>query len=67
MFDGGEFKKASYFSQQAILHYPQLRYSAKYLRLQVALILVRLFGSNSYKQLRNLRHKLDGNTLQYHQ
>lgn len=67
MFDGGESEKASFFSQQAILHYPQMRYSAKYLRLQVALILVRLFGSNSYTQLRNLRHKLNGGILQYHQ
>lgn len=67
MFDGGDPEKASYFSQQAILHYPQMKYFAKYLRLQFALILVRLFGSNSYTQLRNLRHKLRGGVFQYHQ
>lgn len=67
MSDGGDPEKANFFSRQAILHYPQLRYSTKYLRLQVALILVRLFGSNSYTQLRNLRRKLNGDILQYHQ
>lgn len=67
MFDGGDPEKARYFSQQAILHYPQMKYFAKYLRLQFALILVRLFGSNSYTQLRNLRHKLRGGVFQYHQ
>lgn len=67
MLDGGDPKKAHYFSQQAILHYPQMRYFAKYLRLQLALSVIRLLGSNRYKQLKNLKHKLRGGTLQYHQ
>lgn len=67
IFDGGDPEKASYFSQQAILHYPQMKYFAKFLRLQFALILVRLFGSNSYTQLKNLRQKLRGGVFQYHQ
>lgn len=67
MFDGGDPEKASYFSQQAILHYPQMKYSAKFLRLQFVLILVRLFGSDSYTQLKNLTHKLRGGVFQYHQ
>jgi glycosyltransferase involved in cell wall biosynthesis len=67
MFDGGDPQKADYFSQQAILHYPQMRYFAKYLRLQLALSVIRLLGSNRYQQLKNLKHKLRGGTLQYHQ
>lgn len=67
MFDGGDPEKASYFSHQAILHYPQMRYFPKYLRLQFVLILVRLFGTNNYTQLRNWRHKLRGGVFQYHQ
>ncbi|MDZ8224906.1 MULTISPECIES: glycosyltransferase family A protein [unclassified Nostoc] len=67
MFDGGDPEKASYFSQQAILYYPQMKYSAKFLRLQFVLILVRLFGSDSYTQLKNLTHKLRGGVFQYHQ
>ena len=67
MFDGADPKKASYFSHQAILHYPRMQYSARYLRLQFVLILVRLFGANSYIQLRNMRHKLRGGVFQYHQ
>jgi len=67
IFDGSDPEKARYFSQQAVLHYSQMRYSAKYLRLQLALILVQLFGSNSYTQFRDLRQKLRKNVLQYHQ
>jgi glycosyltransferase involved in cell wall biosynthesis len=67
IFDGGDSEKASYFSQQAILHYPQMKYSAKLLRLQFVLILIRLFGSNSYIQLKILTHKLRGGVFQYHQ
>jgi hypothetical protein len=67
MFDGGDPGKASHFAQQAILHYPQMRYSAKYLRLQLALKVIHLFGSNRYAQLRNLRHKLRGSAFQFHQ
>lgn len=67
IFDGGDPEKASYFAQQAILHYPQMKYSAKFLRLQFVLLLVRLFGADSYTQLRNLRHKLRGGVFQYHQ
>lgn len=67
VFDGGDPEKAAYFAQQASLHYLQMRYSTKYLRLQLVLKIVRLFGSNRYRQLRNLRHKLRGGIFQYHQ
>lgn len=66
MFDGGSREKASYFAQHAVLHYPQLRYSGKYLRLKLALVIVHLLGSRSYTQIRNFGYKLRGNTLQYH-
>jgi glycosyltransferase involved in cell wall biosynthesis len=67
IFDGGDSTKARIFAQQAILHYPQMRFSAKYLRLQLALMLLRLFGTDRYTQLKTLRHKLRGGVYQYHQ
>jgi glycosyltransferase involved in cell wall biosynthesis len=67
MFDGGDPEQAAHFAQQAILHYPQMRYSAKYLRLQLALKIIGLFGPERYLQLRDLRHKLRGGVFQYHQ
>lgn len=67
VFDGGDSTKARTFAQQAILHYPQMFFSAKYLRLQLALMLLGLFGADRYTQLKNLRHKLRGGVYQYHQ
>ena len=67
MFDGGAIDRASHYARQAVLHYPQMRYSAKFLRLQVVLTIIRLFGSDSYTQLKKLSYKLRGGMFQYHQ
>lgn len=67
MFDGGAIERVNHYAQQAVLHYPQMRYSAKFLRLQVVLILIRLFGINSYVWLKKLNYKLQDGMLQYHQ
>jgi glycosyltransferase involved in cell wall biosynthesis len=67
MSDGGAVDRANYYARQAILHYPQLRYSAKFLRLKVVLILIRWFGADSYLRLKKLSYQLRGGTFQYHQ
>ena len=67
MFDGGAVDRANYYAQQAVLHYPQMRYSAKFLRLQIVLTLIRWFGADSYTQLKKLSYKLRGGMFQYHQ
>lgn len=67
MFDSGASDRASYYAQQAVLHYPQMRCSAKFLRLQVVLTLIRWFGADSYTQLKKLSYKLRGGMFRYHQ
>jgi len=66
MFDGGNPEQANYFSRQAVLHYPPMRFLPKYIRLQLTLTLIRLFGANSYTYLKNLRYKLRKGGVQYH-
>jgi glycosyltransferase involved in cell wall biosynthesis len=51
-----EYEQVMYFRQQAVLHYPQIRYSREYMRLSIAMLLMRLFGFNSYNRLRNYIH-----------
>ncbi|AFY92664.1 glycosyltransferase family 2 protein [Chamaesiphon minutus] len=67
MSDGGAVDRANYYARQAVLHYPQLSYSAKFLRLKVVLILIRWFGADSYLRLKKLSYQLRGGTFQYHQ
>ncbi|WP_026734372.1 glycosyltransferase family 2 protein [Fischerella sp. PCC 9605] len=52
--DEGDYKKAIHFRQQALLHYPQIRYTEKYLRLSLAIAMIRWFGSNGYDGARSL-------------
>ncbi len=52
--DDGDWEKAIYFRQQALLHYPQVRYSEKYLRLSIAIAMIRWFGANGYDGVRSL-------------
>jgi glycosyltransferase involved in cell wall biosynthesis len=63
----GAIDRANYYARQAVLHYPQLYYSAKFLRLKVVLILIRWFGADSYLRLKKLSYQLRGGTFQYHQ
>ena len=50
----GEYELALHFRQQAVKSYPQLRYSKEYIRLTLAIMLVRLFGMQGYSRVRNL-------------
>jgi glycosyltransferase involved in cell wall biosynthesis len=56
--DDGDFEKAAHFRQQAFLHHPQIRYSEKYIRLSLAIAMIRWFGPNGYDGLRSLTHVL---------
>lgn len=67
MSDGGTVDRVNYYARQSVLHYPQLRYSAKFLRLQIVLILIRLLGSDTYIRLKKLSYKLRPGLLRYHQ
>lgn len=49
----GDCKTAKAWQQQARRHYPKIQFSEKYLRLQVAVFLTQLFGSNGYDGFRN--------------
>jgi cellulose synthase/poly-beta-1,6-N-acetylglucosamine synthase-like glycosyltransferase len=47
-----EGNRAIHFRQQAIAHYPQLKYSWDYLRLSIALWLMQNFGTQTYEKLK---------------
>jgi glycosyltransferase involved in cell wall biosynthesis len=49
----GDCQTAEVWQQQARLHYPQIQYSQKYIRLQIAVLLTQLFGLHGYDGLRN--------------
>jgi glycosyltransferase involved in cell wall biosynthesis len=67
IFEDGANERANHYAQQAGLHYPQIRYSAKFLRLQVVLTFIRIFGADRYKQLKKLSYQLQGELPRYHQ
>ncbi len=48
------YNDAMYFSRQAVLHYPQLRYTLMYVRLSVAIAIIRWLGSQTYQEVRSL-------------
>ncbi|MFQ4140941.1 glycosyltransferase family 2 protein [Chlorogloeopsis sp. ULAP02] len=56
--DEGDYKKAIHFRQQAFLHYPQVFFSEKYLRLSLAIAMIRWFGADGYDGVRSLTHIL---------
>ncbi|MGG6293240.1 glycosyltransferase family 2 protein [Leptolyngbya sp. AN02str] len=51
-------KEATYHYQQALLHYPAIRYTPIYIRLRTALFLTQWFGPNTYGSLRELTRSL---------
>ncbi|WP_392482955.1 glycosyltransferase family 2 protein [Nostoc sp. C110] len=53
-----DYKQALNFRQQALIHYPQLRYSWEYIRLSLAIVALQLFGVNTYTQVLKLIYKL---------
>jgi glycosyltransferase involved in cell wall biosynthesis len=56
--EDGDYKKADEFRKQAILHYPQVKFSEKCLRLSLAIAMIYLFGSQGYDGVRNLSRYL---------
>lgn len=51
--DEGDYITAKAWQKQAYLYYPRVRYSEKYLRLSIAIVLIQLFGSYGYEGFRN--------------
>ncbi len=49
-----DYKKAIHFCNQALSHYPRMRFSREYIRLQLAILLMMWFGSKSYNQILKL-------------
>ncbi|HEY9633635.1 MAG TPA: glycosyltransferase family 2 protein [Coleofasciculaceae cyanobacterium] len=56
--DERNYKEALHFRTQAVLHYPQLRYSENYIRLSLAIAMMRWFGPQSYDGFRTLARTL---------
>ena len=53
-----DYKQAIYYRQQAIQHYPQLRFKSIYIRLSIAIIILALFGPQTYGKVRGLKKTL---------
>jgi glycosyltransferase involved in cell wall biosynthesis len=51
-------KQALHFRQQALLHYPQLRYSRQYIRLSLAIAMRQRFGAYGYGRVLALIYAL---------
>jgi glycosyltransferase involved in cell wall biosynthesis len=58
-----DYEKASYFCQQALAHYPQLRFSKQYLRLSLTIALMRWIKPAGYRRLRALVYALRRRTV----
>jgi len=56
--DDGDYKKAIHFRRQAFLHHPQVCFSENFLRLSLAIAMIRWFGPNGYDGVRSLTHVL---------
>ncbi|MBD2345351.1 glycosyltransferase family 2 protein [Anabaena subtropica] len=61
--DSRNYQQAIHFRQQAIAHLPQLVFSRNYIRLSIAISLIRLFGFQFYKNCINLSHFISGSML----
>jgi glycosyltransferase involved in cell wall biosynthesis len=53
-----DYKLALHFQQQAISHYPQLRFSWEYIRLSLAIAAMRWFGQERYGRVLTLIYAL---------
>jgi glycosyltransferase involved in cell wall biosynthesis len=56
--DEKNHKEAMHYCQQAVLHYPQLRYTSIYIRLSLAIATIRWFGPQGYMRVRGLSRTL---------
>ncbi|MEA5567048.1 glycosyltransferase family 2 protein [Anabaena sp. UHCC 0399] len=63
--DEGDYQKSMYFCQQAMLHHPQIRYSQKFIRLSLAILLIRCFGPYGYDAIRSLTRFLRWQILNF--
>lgn len=63
--DEGDYRKSIHFCQQAMLHYPQIRYSQKFIRLSLAILLIRFFGPNGCDGIRSLTRFLRWQILSF--
>jgi glycosyltransferase involved in cell wall biosynthesis len=52
------YKEAIHFRASALAHYPRLRFSKEYLRLSLAIAVMRWFGPESYEKLLAMFHAL---------
>lgn len=50
----GNHEEASAYCQQAVLHYPAMRYTRIFLQLQLAILLCRWFGYTAYWKLKTM-------------
>lgn len=53
-----DYRLALHFRASAIAHYPQLRYSWEYIRLSLAIAVMRLFGTQGYSNILALAYAL---------
>ncbi|WP_315786854.1 glycosyltransferase family 2 protein [Fischerella sp. JS2] len=58
LLDENNYKDAINYRRQAILHYPQIRYTFIYLRLSLAIAIIRWLGSQTYQEVRSLTRTL---------
>ncbi len=59
LLDEQNYQQAARYQKQALLHYPQLRFTKMYLRLSVAIFVVRWWGFSGYEGVRNLTRCLN--------
>ncbi|MBD2388333.1 glycosyltransferase family 2 protein [Cylindrospermum sp. FACHB-282] len=58
LLDESNLNQAMHYRQQAILHYPQLRYTSIYIRLSLAIAITYSFGTQGYARLQRMTHRL---------
>lgn len=56
--DDGDYKKAIHYRRQAFLHYPQICFSQRFIRLSLAIFMTRWFGTHGYDGIRKVTHIL---------
>ncbi|MGD1913659.1 MAG: glycosyltransferase family 2 protein [Rivularia sp. (in: cyanobacteria)] len=56
--DEEDHKQATYYRQQAVQHYPQLLFTLMHLRLLVVIIILTLFGPQTYDKVRGFKKSL---------
>ena len=53
-----DYKKALYFSRQAIKYYPKLRFTKEYIRLSCAIAMMRILKPEGYRKIKSLFYML---------